>query len=301
MTQATFLWPYLADLLVSESYNGRTEFDDLTFMSGALGSIFPGRPYEGGRSTGAFYYKITHDDIIAAGDVQDQEMLIALPYLPIAAGSGTKFAMRMPASSTTIGHTGGETTMLISRSQIEVYARNTANNNSFGQGSIDISALGEADFPRIVRFKVSGVGASTLLQVRHWHINEPEPTSWGINTTVGQTQNNTGIPAIFHDTSSFAAAMSHFSIGTGADAAPAIYGYIEGAVFEAPSTGVSRTVRAVAREDPRLVFETESETDGSYYLGVLLGYTYTVFALDEDSGTFNSPIKDKITPVNPDL
>lgn len=299
MAQGKFLWPFIPSIVEGSSYDAaQAEFDTLTFMNGSLTSLKPGtRPFEGGRGTGAFYYKFTHDDIIAAGDQQDQEFLIALPYQPILAAEGTVFALRTPASTTGSGTNGGTINLLIDRPQIHAYVRNTANNNSFGQATLDISALTAADFPRLVRFRVSGLGASVLIQIRHWHINDPEPATWNASVTTTVAAVDTGIPAIFRNASGFSSAISHFSMGTAGDIAPAIYGSISGTVVEHPDTPLVRTVRAVAREDPMLCFETQSEADGTFRVGVLLGYTYTVYAMDS---TFNAVVADRVIPVDPD-
>lgn len=292
MTKATFLWPYtptLADFVYS---SGQAEFAALHFLASGPALLAPGpAAYTGGFRAGSGGQVVwTHDDIFAAGIMDVNELLCLTPYN----ATGTVFPMcRAPTSG--YGGLTPNGTAYVSSTATTVLARVRASFNDYTIGTFDLAAAGRDVFPRMVRLRVSGTSPATI-QIKAWPAADAEPDDWDLEVTDTRL-NVTGFPALGRFGTSSAAVFSHHSFGSGTDRAPALFGTISGSVQIAPNTGVARTVRAVAREDAQLVFEATSAVDGTYAIRVLKGFTYSVFALDTDGGTYLSPIKDKITPI----
>ena len=128
-----------------------------------------------------------------------------------------------------------------------------------------------------------------------WPIGEVEPVAWDITTTYNST-NDTGFAVIGRSGTGFPAFLSHFSTGTEGDSAPPIYGALSG-IVRLQGAPVARPVIAVARGDQKYLFHGQSGADGLFTLPALIGFDYTLFALDPISGSYNAAIVDKVALV----
>lgn len=292
MTQATFLFPSVKTLTGQYYDSGQSEFSGLTFGSGSAASMRQGPvPFEAGRDGGeGTAWSCTDTALRTAGVGDVNELLFVVQKNP-AAYTTMYWGVRM-ATDFTVGNPPNGSVYAVVGSAFGVALRRKTVAGSDGElGAINLASAGKDRWPLCVRLRASG-SAPTVCQLKVWPAEDPEPEAWDL-TYNDSNVNPTGIPWVWRYNSGWPGTMSHFSMGVG-EAAPNLYGTISGNVFEAPDTGVARTVRAVAREDPRLVFETESEEDGSYVLPVLNGFTYTVYAMDDD---LNAGIKDRLSPV----
>ena len=156
---------------------------------------------------------------------------------------------------------------------------------------INLATLGRNRWPVTVRLRVEGTGTVSVF-AKAWPIGEPEPVGWDVTTTFTST-NDTGFSTIGRTGTGFPAYLSHFSTGTHGDSAPQLYGALSG-IVRADDTPVSRSVVAVARGDQKYLFHGQSDASGAFSLPALIGFDYTVFALDPISGSFNAAVADKV-------
>jgi hypothetical protein len=161
-------------------------------------------------------------------------------------------------------------------------------------GTINLTTLGRNRWPINLRLRVEGTGTVNIF-ARAWPIGEPEPAAWDLTATYTST-NDTGFATIGRSGTGFPAHLSHFSTGTGGDSAPAIYGALSGSVTSS-GVPVARSVVAVARGDQKYMFHGDSDASGAFTIPALLGFDYTVFALDPISGSFNAAVADKVALV----
>jgi hypothetical protein len=161
-------------------------------------------------------------------------------------------------------------------------------------GTINLTTLDRNRWPINLRLRVEGTGTVDIF-AKAWPIGEPEPVAWDITSTYDST-NDTGFATIGRSGTGFSAFLSHFSTGTSGDSAPGIYGALSGTVT-ASGVPVARPVVAVARGDQAYLFRGNSDASGEFTIPALLGFDYTVFALDPISGSFNAAIADKVALV----
>lgn len=295
MAQATFLWPYIANL-PRDTYKYSTEataaFADLTFRYGGLATLKQGPSLFAGGSYSNTTIQFTHDDMIAAGNQDINEIVFRMVANPGGLTNYARWILRIDSAWTNQSHLPNNCifAQLTGDNDIEIRRVTSSSASALIAEKTDLPDFADG-WPLLCRFRAEG----TAIKLKVWSEADPEPASWDIETTDG-TMNATGIPYCTRWNGTGQGEFSHMTFGAG-ESAPSLMGSISGTVYISPDTEVARTVRAVAREDPMKVFETVSGGDGSYNLQVLLGYTYSVFALED---TYNGAIKDRITPVNPD-
>lgn len=160
--------------------------------------------------------------------------------------------------------------------------------------TINLDALGRNRWPINVRLRVEGTGTVSIF-AKAWPIGEAEPIAWDVTTTFTST-NDTGFSVIGRTGTGFPAYLSHFSTGTDGDSAPPIFGTLSG-IVRLQGAPVARPVVAVARGDQKYLFPGLSGADGLFVLPALIGFDYTVFALDPISGSFNAAVVDKVALI----
>lgn len=138
--------------------------------------------------------------------------------------------------------------------------------------------------------------AGSTIRARVWNWGDAEPSGWDISGTNTQYTAD-GRFGVGWYTTNPGPAFGSFSVGVD-EAAPQLYGRLSGVVQVNGTPQSGRKVRAVARNRPELVFETESAGDGTFSMYVIaLGQRYTVYAQDLISGDYNAVVADKVLPV----
>ena len=251
------------------------------FGPAGLQSVF-GR--SGGAGSGSSF-RITADDTPS----ETNEILAIFPH-PFANQTSACFC-RAPASWTATPN--GSIFAAPLATAIAIRRRSTSSAQG-DLGVIDLAALGRNRWPVNLRLRVEGTGTVSVF-ARAWPIGEPEPAAWDVSASYTST-NDTGYAMIGRTGTSFPAFLSHVSTGTEGDSAPPIYGLLSGTV-SADGTPVSRDVIAVARGDQPYLFRGQSDGTGAFSIPALIGFDYTVFALDPLAGPYNAAVLDKIALV----
>jgi hypothetical protein len=288
MPQFTWLAP--ARWATPNTLFTNTEADLALLTSGTLKEFFgpAGLQSVFGRNGGAGAggsFRITADNIASSSN----EILAIFPHP--ANNQTSRCVCRGPETWTT---TPNGSIFVEPQSSTLVVRRRSTGGAEGNLGTIDLNALGRNRWPINLRLRVEGTGTVTV-QARAWPIGEPEPGAWDLSTTYDST-NATGFATIGRSGTGFPAYLSHFSTGTEGDSAPGIYGALSGSVT-ASGVPVARPVIAVARGDQKYLFHGMSDASGAFTLPALLGFDYTVFALDPISGSFNAAIADKVALV----
>ena len=248
------------------------------FSPSGLQSVF-GRPGGGGSGSS---FRITAD----ATPSQTNEILAVFPY-PFNNQTSACFCRSSDAWTQT---PNGSIFAAPQSSTIVIRRRST----SGGEGdlaTINLATLNRNRWPITVRLRVEGTGTVSVF-AKAWPIGEPEPTAWDVSTSYTST-NDKGFSVIGRTGTGFPAFLSHFSTGTNGDSAPQLYGALSG-IVRAQDTPVSRPVVAVARGDQKYLFHGQSDASGLFSLPALIGFDYTVFALDPIAGPYNAAVVDKV-------
>tara|TARA_R110002124_G_scaffold25667_3_gene92685 strand:+ start:3999 stop:4865 length:867 start_codon:yes stop_codon:yes gene_type:complete len=284
---AQFKWLAPARWATADNAFSNTETDLALLTSGGFKSFFGpcglqsvfGRAGGGG---GGSSFRITADDTPS----ETNEILAVFPH-PFNNQTSTCFCRSSDAWTQT---PNGSIFAAPQSSTIAIRRRST----SGGEGDlamINLATLGRNRWPVTVRLRVEGTGTVSVF-AKAWPIGEPEPVGWDVTTTFTST-NDTGFSTIGRTGTGFPAYLSHFSTGTHGDSAPQLYGALSG-IVRADDTPVSRSVVAVARGDQKYLFHGQSDASGAFSLPALIGFDYTVFALDPISGSFNAAVADKV-------
>lgn len=275
-----------------EMANGQPEFSDLTV--GALlynfepFGKFPGSYGSPSGAGNAMSVRITANNTAT----QDHEILAVFPG-PDVNQSGSVYCRSTASWSSepngvVLAYVWGDT----------VYVERITTSGSSAQiGTIDLASLGRNTRPILCRLRVSGPVGNTQVQCKAWSATQEEPSAWDVNETITVTIRSTGYPVLGRSSTSFPAYLSSFSVGTDGDSAPSLYGVLSGQVQVNGTPQSGRTVRAIAREDPGYHWDAQSDASGNFTIRVLKTFTYTVFALDLFSGSYNAVVTDKVGPV----
>jgi hypothetical protein len=284
---AQFKWLAPARWATADNAFSNTEADLDLLTSGASKSFFGpggmqstfGRPGGGGSGSS---FRITADNIPS----ESNEILAVFPN---PANNQTSLCFcRTPATWTSTPN--GSIFVAPQSSTVVVRRRNTSGGEG-DLGTINLASLGRNRWPINVRLRVTGTGTVSVF-AKAWPIGEPEPVGWDVTTTFTST-NDTGFSTIGRTGTGFPAYMSHFSTGTNGDSAPQLYGVLSG-IVRSEGAPVSRPVVAVARGDQKYLFHGQSDASGVFSLPALIGFDYTVFALDPLAGPYNAAVVDKV-------
>lgn len=284
---AQFKWLAPARWATPDNAFSNTEADLALLTSGGFKSFFGpcglqsvfGRPGGGG---GGSSLRITADDTPS----ETNEILAVFAH-PFNNQTSLCFC-RTPATWTSTPN--GSIFVAPQSSTVVVRRRNTSGGEG-DLGTINLASLGRNRWPITVRLRVEGTGTVSVF-AKAWPIGEPEPTLWDVTTTYTST-NDAGFSVIGRTGTGFPAYLSHFSTGTEGDSAPPLYGALSG-IVRADDAPVSRPVVAVARGEQKYLFHGQSDGSGEFSLPALIGFDYTVFALDPLAGPYNAAIVDKV-------
>lgn len=284
---AQFKWLAPARWASAETLFANTEADLALLTSGGFKSFFgpSGLQSAFGRSGGAgggSSFRITADDTPS----ETNEILAVFPH-PFNNQTSACFCR---SSDAWTQNPNGSIFAAPQSSTIVIRRRSTSGGEG-DLGTINLAALGRNRWPITVRLRVEGTGTVSVF-ARAWPIGEPEPAAWDVTTSHTST-NDTGFSVIGRSGTGFPAFLSHFSTGTNGDSAPPLFGALSGTV-RAQDTPVSRPVVAVARGDHKYLFHGQSDASGLFSLPALVGFDYTVFALDPIDGPYNAAVVDKV-------
>ncbi|WP_127110261.1 hypothetical protein [Pararhodobacter zhoushanensis] len=284
---AQFKWLAPARWATPDNAFSNTEADLALLTSGGFKSFFGpcglhsvfGRAGGGG---GGSSFRITADD--TPSETNEILAVFAHPFN----NQTSRCFCRSPETFT---QTPNGTIFVAPHSSTIVVARRSTTGAEGALETIDLAALGRNRWPITVRLRVEGTGTVSVF-ARAWPIGEPEPTLWDVTTTYTST-NDAGFSVIGRTGTGFPAYLSHFSTGTEGDSAPPLYGALSG-IVRADDAPVSRPVVAVARGEQKYLFHGQSDGSGEFSLPALIGFDYTVFALDPLAGPYNAAVVDKV-------
>lgn len=284
---AQFKWLAPARWATAETLFTNTEADLALLTSGGQKAFFSpaGQPSVFGRSGGAgsgSSFRITADNTPS----ETNEILAVFPH-PF---NNQTSACYCRSSDAWTQNPNGSIFAAPQSSTVVIRRRSTSGGEG-DLGTINLATLGRNRWPITVRLRVEGTGTVSVF-AKAWPIGEPEPAAWDITTSYTST-NDTGFSVIGRTGTGFPAFLSHFSTGTNGDSAPPLYGALSG-IVRAQDTPVSRTVVAVARGDQKHLFHGQSDGSGLFSLPALVGFDYTIFALDPIAGPYNAVVVDKV-------
>lgn len=138
----------------------------------------------------------------------------------------------------------------------------------------------------------------TTIQAKAWAAGTPEPATW--DQTATDNSLSIGQTGIWSFLSPLNIKFGQLHWSTAGEALPPMEFVISGNVFEAgtPNVPLVRKVRVVRRANGGRIFkEIESLSDGTFSVIVPSSDPYTVYVLDDISGSYNALIADRIAPL----